>query len=123
VALAAGQFLYGLAMGAQNANEMGYRQAVTPDRLQSRMNTTMRSINRAMIVIGAPLGGLLADGIGYRQTLWIAIVGFVAVTVYLAASPFRLARHGDSAQSDSAQSDSAQSDSAQSDGAESDPRQ
>ncbi|WP_340646410.1 MFS transporter [Phenylobacterium sp.] len=97
VALAVGQGLYGLAMGASNANEMGYRQAVTPDVLQARMNTTMRSINRAMIVVGAPLGGWLADTIGYRPTLWIAIAGFVAVTLYLAASPFRTARHGDTA--------------------------
>ncbi|MDP3870513.1 MFS transporter [Phenylobacterium sp.] len=96
-ALAVGQGLYGLAMGASNANEMGYRQAVTPDALQARMNTTMRSLNRAMIVIGAPLGGWLADTLGYRPTFWIAIAGFVAVTLFLAASPFRHARHGDPA--------------------------
>lgn len=96
-ALAVGQGLYGLAMGASNANEMGYRQAVTPDALQARMNTTMRSLNRAMIVVGAPLGGWLADTIGYRPTLWIAIAGFVAVMLFLAASPFRHARHGDTA--------------------------
>jgi MFS family permease len=96
-ALAVGQGLYGLAMGASNANEMGYRQAVTPDALQARMNTTMRSLNRAMIVIGAPLGGWLADTLGYRPTFWIAIAGFVAVTLFLAASPFRHARHEDPA--------------------------
>ncbi|MBP6546241.1 MAG: MFS transporter [Phenylobacterium sp.] len=95
VALAVGQGLYGLAMGASNANEMAYRQAVTPDALQARMNTTMRSLNRAMIVVGAPAGGWLADSIGYRPTLWIAIAGFIAVTIFLAASPYRGARHGD----------------------------
>ncbi len=94
--VAIGQGLYGLALGLENANEMGYRQAVTPDALQSRMNTTIRSVNRAMIVVGAPVGGLLADAIGYRPTLWIAIAGFVLVTVILAISPFRHARHGDS---------------------------
>ncbi len=68
---------------------------MTPDALQGRMNTTMRSVNRAMIVVGAPVGGLLADTIGYRLTLWIATAGFALVTVALAASPFRHARHGD----------------------------
>ena len=58
----AGQFLLGLSMGAENANEMGYRQTVTPDRLQGRMNATMRSINRSMIVIGAPLGAFSVTG-------------------------------------------------------------
>jgi predicted MFS family arabinose efflux permease len=93
--LAAGQALHGLSMGASNANEMSYRQAVTPDALQGRMNTTMRSINRAMIVVGAPVGGLLADWVGYRPTQWIAIAGLTLVPVFLAASPFRRARHED----------------------------
>ncbi|CAN5341812.1 MFS transporter [soil metagenome] len=91
--LAVGQGLYGFALGIQNANEMGYRQAVTPDELQGRVNTTIRSINRAAIVLGAPLGGILADSIGYRPTFWIAIAGFVLVAVALALSPFRSARH------------------------------
>ena len=93
--LALGQGVYGLALGASNANEMGYRQAVTPDALQSRMNTTMRSLNRAVIVVGAPLGGLIADRLGYRPALWIAVGGFLAVSALLAASPFRNARHDD----------------------------
>ncbi len=97
-AFAAGQALYGLAMGAENANEMGYWQAVTPDALQGRMSATRRSINRGMIVVGAPLGGLLADAIGYRPTLWLAIAGFTLVAAYLAVSPFRHARHGEASE-------------------------
>lgn len=93
--LAAGQLVYGLALGCENANEMGYRQAVTPDPLQGRMNTTMRSVNRAMIVVGAPLGGLMADHLGYLPTLVTGIVGFVRVGVALACSPFRHARHNE----------------------------
>jgi len=93
--LCVGMGLYGLALGLQNANEMGYRQAVTPDALQGRMNTTIRSINRAAIVIGAPLGGLLADGLGYRAAFWIGIAGFVAVAIGIGLSPYRHAKHGD----------------------------
>jgi MFS family permease len=96
--LAAGQAVYGLALGLSNANEMGYRQAVTPDHLQGRMNTTIRSANRAMIVIGAPAGGLLAVSIGYLPTLWIGIAGFAAAALLLTASPFRSARHSDAVQ-------------------------
>ncbi len=95
VVLMAGQALIGFAMGAENANEMAYRQVATPDALQARTNTTMRSINRAAIVVGAPLGGLLADAIGYRPALWLAVAGFAVVAAGLAASPFRRARHGD----------------------------
>ncbi len=95
VVLAVGQFVYGLAMGVENANSMGYRQAVTPDALQGRMNITMRSINRAMVVVGAPIGGLLADAVGYRPVLVGGIVGFLLVAAALGLSPYRHARHGD----------------------------
>ena len=95
VVLAFGQAVWGLSLGLSNANEMGYRQSITPDALQSRMNTTIRSLNRAAIVIGAPLGGLLADQIGFRPTLAIGAAGFVATATALALSPFRHARHGD----------------------------
>lgn len=87
-----GELVLGLSMGASNANEMGYKQAVTPDRLQGRMNATMRSINRAMIVIGAPVGGLLGDTIGLRAMLWVAAAGFLLVAATFALSPYRNAR-------------------------------
>lgn len=93
VVLTLGQAFQGFGMGLSNANEMGYRQAVTPDELQARTNTTLRSMNRAAIVVGAPIGGLLADSMGYTPTLWIAIGGILAVTAFLAVSPFRTARH------------------------------
>jgi MFS family permease len=93
--LALGQGVYGFAIGAENANSLGYRQSVTPDALQSRMNSTMRSLNRAMIVAGAPIGGLIADRIGYRPALWIAAGGLLLVPAVLAATPFRRARHGE----------------------------
>ena len=95
VVLALGQLVWGFSLGLSNANEMGYQQAVTPDALRSRVSTTMRSVNRAAIVIGAPLGGLLADQIGFRPTLAIGAVGFVLTATALALSPFRHARHGD----------------------------
>jgi predicted MFS family arabinose efflux permease len=79
-------------MGAENANEMGYWQEVTADHLQGRMNATRRSINRAMIVIGAPIGGLLGDTIGNRSALWTAAGGFLIVSAGLGASRFRHAR-------------------------------
>jgi MFS family permease len=90
--LGGGQFALGFSIGADNANTLGYRQSVTPDALQGRMNATMRSINRAMVVVAAPLGGLLADAIGYRQALWLAAAGFVVVALTLILTPLREAR-------------------------------
>lgn len=95
----AGQFLYGLGMGAEGPIEMAYRQAVTPDRLQGRTNSTMRSMNRTGIVVGAPLGGLIADGIGNRPALWIGVVGMAAGAIGLRLSAFREAGAEDAAPS------------------------
>lgn len=92
ICLVFGQFALGFSIGAENANTLGYRQAITPDALQGRMNATMRSINRAMVVFAAPLGGLLADAIGYRPALWIAVAGFILVALSLSLTPLRDAR-------------------------------
>ncbi|MEC5182138.1 hypothetical protein RCH07_003514 [Arthrobacter sp. CG_A4] len=51
---ASGQLLFGMSMGVEGPQEMGYQQAVTPDRLIARMSATRRLVNRGMIVIGAP---------------------------------------------------------------------
>lgn len=90
--LAAAQFITWVAMGAASPNEMAYRQSVTPDRLQGRMNTTIRSLNRGMIVVGAPLGGILADTTDYRTALWAGIAGLAGAALILICSPFRHAK-------------------------------
>jgi predicted MFS family arabinose efflux permease len=50
-----------------------------------------------LIVIGAPLGGVLADAAGYRQMLYAAAVGFGLVSAIPAISPYRHARLDDTA--------------------------
>jgi MFS family permease len=90
--LAAGQFCHGWAMGVGNSHEMSYRQALTPDALQARTNITMRSLNRAVVVIVSPIAGLLADSVGFGQALGSAAVIFAASALLLALSPFRRAR-------------------------------
>ncbi len=87
-----GQGLYGLSMGMSNSHEMSYRQLVTPDELQARTNTTLRSINRAVIVVVAPIAGVLADAVGVRPMLVAAAVTFALVASGLAATPFRHVR-------------------------------
>jgi len=95
VVFGAGQLLLGISMGAENANEMGYWQTATPDNLQGRVNATRRSINRAMVVVGAPLGGAIGDLIGLRAMLWAAAAGILLAAFGLTLTGFRHARHGD----------------------------
>jgi len=95
VVFAAGQLFLGLCMGASNANEMSYRQTVTPDRLQGRMNVTMRSFNRAAVVVAAPLGGLLGDAAGYQVALLVAAGVVIATAAVMTTSRLRSARLDD----------------------------
>jgi MFS family permease len=95
VALCATQFLFWVLIVIGGGNELAYRNAVTPDRLQGRMNTTMRSINRGAVVVGAPVGGLIAVATTYRTALWIGIAGMAAAATGLALSPLRHARMSD----------------------------
>jgi MFS family permease len=87
--LGLGLACHGFGIGFSNSHEMSYRQALTPDALQARTNTTMRSFNRAVVVVIAPLGGLLAVQSGNRTALVAAAVIFSVAVVILAASPFR----------------------------------
>jgi MFS family permease len=95
VAIGFGQLLIGIALGLEGPQEMGYQQAVTPDRLMGRMSATRRSINRGMIVIGAPLGGLVAEAVGIRFTMSLAAIGMALVAMLMVASGLHHARMED----------------------------
>jgi MFS family permease len=87
-----GQLLFGMAMGVEGPLEMGYQQAVTPDRLIARMSATRRSVNRGMIVIGAPLGGVIATVARTGTALWAAAALLLLASLVLLFSRFREAR-------------------------------
>ncbi|MBM7781855.1 MFS transporter [Arthrobacter tumbae] len=88
---AGGQFLFWLSMGVAGPLEMGYWQAVTPDKLMARMSATRRSINRGMIVLGAPLGGAIATFTNSSIALWVAAAIMLLSALVLLFSKFRTA--------------------------------
>lgn len=98
--LALGQVMHGFAMGASNSHEMAYRQLITPDELQGRTNTTMRSMNRAVMFVVAPLAGVLAAEVGVTPVMIAAAALFAATAIGLWNSPFRDARLADGPESD-----------------------
>ncbi len=60
-----------------------------PRRAEARTNTTLRSLNRAVIVVVAPLAGILADAWGIRPMLVLAAGIFALAAAGLGASSFR----------------------------------
>ncbi len=81
--VALGQALHGMAMGASNSHEMSFRQLLTPDHLQARTNTFLRSANRGVLVVMAPMAGVVADRLGFVVALAAAGVVFAVAAALL----------------------------------------
>jgi MFS family permease len=84
-ALAVGGFVGGFCSTAWNINQVSLRQAITPPRMQGKMNATMRFIVWGTIPLGSIIGGALGGIIGLHQTIIIGAIGglvaFVPVTL------------------------------------------
>ena len=92
VYVAASTFLGSFGSVVYNISQVSFRQAITPERMQGRMNATMRFIVWGTIPVGALLGGFLAGTIGLLQTIWVgAILSFLPVLPVL-FSPVRSIR-------------------------------
>jgi MFS family permease len=78
IVLACAQFIIGSSGAVYNINQVSLRQAITPDRLQGRMNATMRTIVWGTIPVGAFLGGVLGESVGVLMAI---IVGAVVSTL------------------------------------------
>lgn len=92
VVLIAGQLIYGVSNGLRGPLEMSYRNAVTPDRLRARMNSTIRSLNWGTITVSAPLAGWCAVTFGNRPTILACVAGLAVAALIPTLSPFRTVR-------------------------------
>ena len=75
--LVIGGVFVGFGVVVYNVNQVGLRQAITPDRMLGRMNATMRLIVWGTIPIGALIGGILGTVFGLQPALWVAAIGDV----------------------------------------------
>jgi MFS family permease len=73
--LLAGTLVSGYGSMAYNITQVSYRQAITPVRLQGRMNASMRWVVWGTMPIGALLGGTIATATTMHLTLWIGATG------------------------------------------------
>ena len=87
--LIAGGLFGGLAQMVYNINQVSYRQAICPPRMQGRMNATVRFLVWGTIPLGNVIGGIIASTFGVHQTIWLAaILGFVPA-IFPFLSPVR----------------------------------
>jgi MFS family permease len=76
-------------MAVYNINQVSLRQAITPLRMQGRMNATMRFMVWGTLPIGSFVGGVLGNTIGLRPTLWVGAIGGLVSFVPPLFSPVR----------------------------------
>ena len=88
-ALALFGFMGGFFGVAWNINQVSLRQAITPPRMQGRMNATMRFIVWGTIPLGAIIGGALGDIIGLHATIWVGAIGGLLAFLPVALSSVR----------------------------------
>jgi MFS family permease len=86
------QFFFGLGFVIFNTGQVSLRQAITPDRLQGRMNATMSFIGWSIVPLGGLLGGGLGEIMGLRPTLLLAALGEILAVLWLLLSPMRSLR-------------------------------
>jgi len=85
--LAALQVLGGFCLPIYNINQVSLRQAITPDRLQGRMNATMRTIVWGTIPVGSLIGGILGTQIGVVATITIGGVVYTLAAAWILLGP------------------------------------
>jgi MFS family permease len=73
--LVAAETILGFGIVLYNVSQVSMRQAITPERLQGRMNSVMRFIVWGVMPLGTLLGGTVATALGLRAAIWAGAVG------------------------------------------------
>lgn len=84
--------LFDMAWPVYNINELSLRQAVTPDHLLGRVNAAMHLLFRGVLPVGALAGGMIAERIGIRLTMFLGAIGYLLSTLWLVFSPLHKLR-------------------------------
>jgi MFS family permease len=87
--LVMGTIIGGCGAVVYNIQQVSLRQAITPERMQGRMNSVMRFLVWGPIPLGALLGGALATTFGLRTALVVGAVGGFTSTIPIIFSPIR----------------------------------
>jgi MFS family permease len=91
-ALMLGSAMFGFGAVAYNITQVSLRQAITPERLQGRMNAAMRWIVWGTIPLGSLLGGGIATWWSLRTALWVGAIGGMVAILPIAFSSVRSLR-------------------------------
>lgn len=84
-----GNALFGFGAVTYNITQVSLRQAITPERLQGRMNAAMRWIVWGTIPLGTMAGGAIATVSTLRTALWVGAIGSLFTFLPIALTSVR----------------------------------
>jgi MFS family permease len=87
IVLSATGLITGFSVPVYNINQVSLRQAITPDRVQGRMNATMRTIVWGTFPLGGVLGGILGTTVGVVQTIILGGVFSTLAALWIVLGP------------------------------------
>ena len=90
--LMGGMAIAGFGSVVYNIAQVSYRQAITPERLQGRMNAAMRWIVWGTMPIGSLVGGSVGEWVGLKTALWVGALGGLPTFLFVLLSPVRSLR-------------------------------
>ncbi len=90
--LAGAIFITSVSALVYNINQVSFRQAITPPRMQGRMNATMRFIVWGTIPLGQIIGGQLGARFGLPTAIWVGAIGSCTPFLFVLFSPVRSLR-------------------------------
>ncbi len=88
--LLASSMIGSFANPVYNINQVSLRQAITPDRVQGRMNATVRTVIWGTIPIGALIGGVIGNAYGLVPAMYTGIAVSLLAGAWILAGPVRL---------------------------------
>ena len=88
--LFASMFVTSFVIPVYNINQVSLRQAIVPDRLQGRMNATVRTIIWGTNPIGAFIGGIIGSTYGTVPALYAGIAVSLLAGFWILLGPIRL---------------------------------
>jgi len=88
--LFASMFVTSFVIPVYNINQVSLRQAIVPDRLQGRMNATVRTIIWGTNPIGAFVGGIIGSTYGIVPALYAGVAVSLLAGFWILLGPIRL---------------------------------
>jgi MFS family permease len=90
--LVAAQLIMSFGVVLYNVTQGSFRQAITPERLQGRMNSVMRFMVWGVIPLGMLLGGAIASAFSLHAAIWVGAIGMSLAFLPVLLSPVRTLR-------------------------------